>query len=146
MDNQQPPFIGSPGAELRASDADRERAADLLRHHHLEGRLDASEFQERLEQCLQARTLRELATLSADLPEDDSQRARWAVPSVRRLGVWRLAIAATVLTALIAASALAERPLFFPAVPLLFFWLRGFWWHGGRSRRSPPAAQPGRVL
>jgi hypothetical protein len=42
---------GSPASGIRASDADRERMLELLRAHHLEGRLDASEFQERLERA-----------------------------------------------------------------------------------------------
>ena len=50
----------SPASGMRASDADRERTLELLRAHHLEGRLDASEFQERLERSLRATTLGEL--------------------------------------------------------------------------------------
>src|SRR3954471_6567388 len=53
---------------LRASDADRERAADALRRHHLDGRLDTDELQERLGRCYAARTTGELAALFADLP------------------------------------------------------------------------------
>jgi len=56
---------------LRASDADRERTAQLLREHHAVGRLTAEEFEGRLEQVFQARTLGELDTLLADLPAID---------------------------------------------------------------------------
>jgi hypothetical protein len=48
-----------------------------------------------------------------------------------------------VLAALIVASAFAERPLFFPALPFLFFWSRGFWWYGGRDRRAVIGGQGG---
>ena len=48
MDNQQFRLTTSPASGIRASDADRERMVELLRAHYLEGRLDASEFQERL--------------------------------------------------------------------------------------------------
>ena len=68
MDNEQLRLTTSPASGIRASDADRERMVELLRAHHLEGRLDASEFQERLERSLQAKTLGELRALSADLP------------------------------------------------------------------------------
>lgn len=56
---------------LRASDADRERTAQLLREHHAVGRLTAEEFEVRLEQVFQARTLGELDALLADLPAID---------------------------------------------------------------------------
>jgi Domain of unknown function (DUF1707) len=56
---------------LRASDADRERAAELLREHHAVGRLTAEEFGDRLEKVFQARTLAELEALLADLPAID---------------------------------------------------------------------------
>ncbi|MEU7334756.1 DUF1707 domain-containing protein [Streptomyces sp. NPDC007074] len=56
----------SPG--LRASHADRDRAVDLLRVAAGDGRLTADELDERLEAALSARTLGELAVLTADLP------------------------------------------------------------------------------
>ena len=56
---------------LRASDADRERTAQLLREHHAVGRLTAEEFNDRLEQVFAARTLGELDELLADLPAID---------------------------------------------------------------------------
>lgn len=57
-----------PGPELRASDADRERVAEQLRDALAEGRLDMEEFEERLEAAFKARTYRELAPLTLDLP------------------------------------------------------------------------------
>ncbi len=56
---------------LRASDADRDRTAQLLREHHAVGRLTAEEFDSRVERAFQARTLGELDTLLADLPAID---------------------------------------------------------------------------
>jgi hypothetical protein len=56
---------------LRASDADRERTAQLLREHHAVGRLTAEEFEGRLEQVFHAKTLGELDALLADLPAID---------------------------------------------------------------------------
>ncbi|MDX3310736.1 DUF1707 SHOCT-like domain-containing protein [Streptomyces sp. NPDC054884] len=55
-------------SDLRASDADRERVAEVLRDAVAEGRLDMTEFEERLEQTYQARTYRELAPITRDLP------------------------------------------------------------------------------
>ncbi|MGW4562344.1 DUF1707 SHOCT-like domain-containing protein [Streptomyces sp. NPDC004561] len=54
--------------DLRASDADRERVAEVLRDALAEGRLDMAEFEERLEATYRARTYGELAPLTRDLP------------------------------------------------------------------------------
>ena len=53
---------------LRASDLDREQAAEALREHFAAGRLDGGEFEERLQAIYAARTRGELDALSADLP------------------------------------------------------------------------------
>jgi len=57
--------------KVRASDADRERTATLLREHHAVGRLTAEEFSERVDKALAARTLGDLEVLLADLPAID---------------------------------------------------------------------------
>ncbi|GAA4082269.1 DUF1707 SHOCT-like domain-containing protein [Streptomyces shaanxiensis] len=54
--------------ELRASDADRERVAEVLRDALAEGRLDMEEFEERLEATYKARTYGDLAPITRDLP------------------------------------------------------------------------------
>ncbi|MFJ3618523.1 DUF1707 domain-containing protein [Streptomyces iakyrus] len=54
--------------DLRASDADRERVAEILRDALAEGRLDMAEFEERLDATYQARTYGELAPITRDLP------------------------------------------------------------------------------
>jgi hypothetical protein len=62
---------GQPGdgrPELRASHADRDRVVEQLRVAAGDGRLTAEELDERLEVALTARTYRELAVLTADLP------------------------------------------------------------------------------
>ncbi len=59
---------------IRASDADRDRAAALLREHHAAGRLTAEEFDDRMDKALQAKTLGEIDELLADLPAIDLYR------------------------------------------------------------------------
>ncbi|MEU2750335.1 DUF1707 domain-containing protein [Streptomyces collinus] len=54
--------------DLRASDADRERVAEILRDALAEGRLDMAEFEERLDATYEARTYGELAPITRDLP------------------------------------------------------------------------------
>jgi hypothetical protein len=70
---------------MRASDAERELAVDILRVATGEGRLTVAELDERLETALTARTLSELAALTADLPagtllgreHEDPAGSRW---------------------------------------------------------------------
>jgi hypothetical protein len=59
---------GQPDPSLRAADADRDAVADRLRTAHAEGRLTVEEFGERLDAAFAARTMGELAGLTADLP------------------------------------------------------------------------------
>jgi len=55
-------------AALRASDADRERAVDLLRGHAAVGRLTVDELDDRCSKAFAATTFGELDALLADLP------------------------------------------------------------------------------
>src|SRR5438270_13155563 len=60
---------------LRASDADRDRVAERLRHATGEGRLAAEELEDRLTTVFSARTYGELESVLADLPaQRDEQR------------------------------------------------------------------------
>jgi hypothetical protein len=59
---------------IRSSDADRDRAASLLREHHAAGRLTAEEFSERLDRAFEARTVGEIDALLKDLPGIDLYR------------------------------------------------------------------------
>jgi hypothetical protein len=64
-----------PVAELRASDAERDRIADILREALAEGRLTADEHAERVEGVLAARTVGELEVFIQDLPAAHRRRA-----------------------------------------------------------------------
>jgi Domain of unknown function (DUF1707)/2TM domain len=55
-------------ADLRASDADRERFVESLGRHHADGRLTTEELAERTERAYAARTLGDLDALATDLP------------------------------------------------------------------------------
>ncbi|GAB7104163.1 DUF1707 domain-containing protein [Streptomyces phaeofaciens JCM 4814] len=65
----------TPVAELRASDADRDRIADILREALAEGRLTADEHAERVEGVLAAKTVGELEVFIRDLPAAHERRA-----------------------------------------------------------------------
>jgi Domain of unknown function (DUF1707)/Cell wall-active antibiotics response 4TMS YvqF len=107
MDQPNPPA-------LRASDADRERAADTLRRAAGDGRLTIEELDERLRSAYDARTRAELELLVADVVAPDAAaRAAQRMPVRRgeggtgwvvaimsgsdRQGRWRLAPRCTVL-------------------------------------------------
>lgn len=76
-----PPDGEGDDGSLRASDADRERVAEVLRQHCQAGRLDVDEYADRVARAYQARTLPELFALTAGLPHPDA-----VVPS----GGWAL--------------------------------------------------------
>jgi Domain of unknown function (DUF1707) len=98
------PSAGGTSPELRASHADRDRVVEILRVAAGDGRLTSDELDQRLEAALTARTYRELAELTADLPPSSSavtapRAAVRAQPkdlvrieckgsSVRRVGGW----------------------------------------------------------
>ncbi|WOI62670.1 DUF1707 SHOCT-like domain-containing protein [Streptomyces fradiae] len=60
---------------MRASDADRDRVADILREALAEGRLDAEEHGERIDAVYRAKTLGELEPIVRDLPAAASATA-----------------------------------------------------------------------
>ena len=60
------PTLG--GAEMRASDTDRDAAADVLNAAFAEGRLTVDEHAQRVEAAYAARTWQQLHQLTADLP------------------------------------------------------------------------------
>jgi DUF1707 SHOCT-like domain len=124
----------SADSGLRASDVERERVAEALRRHHLDGRLDTEELQERLERAYAARTTGELAPLLADLPAE-RQPGRGPRPFAGFAGPPLLAVALVVLLTLATVGAVAHGhpgPLPFVAV---FVLLRLAWWGPGARRR-----------
>jgi hypothetical protein len=72
-------------AVMRASHADRDRTAELLRVAAGDGRLTPEELDERLEAALTAKTLSELAVLTTDLPGTQGRPASVAPPQAKEL-------------------------------------------------------------
>src|SRR5580704_3381984 len=67
--------------DLRASHADRDRVVDMLRIAGGDGRLSAEELETRLESALSARTIGELARLTATCrsrPQPKPQTYSWS--------------------------------------------------------------------
>jgi hypothetical protein len=91
---------------FRASDADRERVAERLRHATAEGRLGGDEFEGRLEALYAARTYGELDALLADLPVSGSVRAQ---PRVRLGSLIGAVSAVTLVVAVLGLLAIMRR-------------------------------------
>jgi hypothetical protein len=79
------PDQGEAPLELRASHADRDRVVEILRIAAGDGRISADELDQRLEVALTARTLRELAALTTDLPAPAAPAAAAALPPAKDL-------------------------------------------------------------
>ncbi len=131
--------IVGPDPNIRAADADRERIAERLRRAHAEGRLDLTEFQQRLESCYEARTFGQLRELVSDLPRQDERSERrsvhWFGLRPRRLGAL-----APLLIALILISAVTGHHVFWLWIPLAFLVWRMTWWRRrvwASPRRGP---------
>jgi hypothetical protein len=58
--------------DVRVSDAERSEVADRLAEHYGDGRLDQSEFNERVDQAMRAKTRSDLAGLFDDLPDTEA--------------------------------------------------------------------------
>ena len=76
---------------LLASTADRERAVDVLKAGFVEGRLTKDEYDARTHHALNARTLGDLAVITADLPGGAAAGARLARPGPDQPSRGRLA-------------------------------------------------------
>ena len=102
-------------SSLRVSDADREAAAERLRHAAVEGRLEPDELEERLHAALRARTYGDLRRLLVDLPAKPLawERGRAELMPAARTAVavaMRVAIAlAVVVVVLIVAAVMAAQ-------------------------------------
>lgn len=107
----------------RVSDADRERAAQRLRLAVDDGSLTLLEYDERLRDAYAARTVGDLAPLTADLPAPRTA-APTTVARVAPAGPWRLWLVVSVVLVTVWAltSVAAGHALFFwPVFPI------GFW-------------------
>ncbi|WUH57758.1 DUF1707 domain-containing protein [Streptomyces sp. NBC_00442] len=89
---------------LRASDADRDRIADILRDALAEGRLDAAEHSERIDAVYRAKTVAELEPLVKDLPASGARPRAAAAPAPRETAETDAPVDAENLVAVFSAS------------------------------------------
>ncbi len=125
---------------VRASDAEREQYAQILRAAMTEGRLTLEEGEERLTKVYAAKYRDELSPLTGDLP-DGGRRALYDTPEAHaafRKGMRRhVGLVAVVAGVLVGLWVLSGAHFFWPFFPLLFLWfgvlrhLRWQRWGGG---------------
>jgi hypothetical protein len=138
------PVDGPRDRSLRVGDRERDAVGEILRRRHLEGRLDAQEFEDRLGRCLAAKTYAELDELISDFPREGAERRG----ASQRSGWWPWPLAFPFLGfAVIAAIAFGGHVAWL-AVPLLFlFVVRPLAWRawGGGYVRGSSACGPRRT-
>ena len=86
------PAEAGRGPAVRASDRERDAVVQQVQQAFAEGRLDDTEFDERMRAALTARTHAELDVLLADLPAEDGG-ARPGARNAGRAGPGRFAVA-----------------------------------------------------
>jgi Flp pilus assembly protein TadB len=122
-------------SSLRASDADRDQATDRLRKAAAEGRILASELEDRLASALRARTYGDLDAVTADLPGGRVAHVSYPQRAIQRRPAATIAVfvCVTVVAAVVAAVAFAGLVLFWTARVLfeMLFMAR----HGGAHTR-----------
>jgi Domain of unknown function (DUF1707)/2TM domain len=151
-------------ADLRASDADRERFVEALSRHHVDGRLTTEELAERTERAYAARTLGDLDALATDLPAlpapaPPGRPAPPPLPSrLRPAGPRRAAAKANLLRSimwytllsafLVVIWAISGSDVFWPMWPILGFMLLlgwqaiNLWYWPGRFDDDQPRRDP----
>lgn len=145
---------------MRASDADRDAAAARLAAALKEGRLDLGEYDDRLSAAMRAKTMGDLASIIADLPEPTEPPRRQVDIATagdtptrgeawrRRIEPWRGPIGVSFLfIAIWAATSLlaGDHLVFWPMIPIgimFIFTLAGTITGDDRGGRHDPGQEP----
>jgi|HubBroStandDraft_5_1064220.scaffolds.fasta_scaffold412744_2 hypothetical protein len=95
-----PPRRSAPpaGMNMRASDAERNAVTEKLSQHFSDGRLDQTEFKDRLDQAMNAKTRGDLQGLFDDLPPLTVDTPAPAVHHHRMRGLFLIVVIVAVLS------------------------------------------------
>lgn len=139
---------------MRASDADREQVADRLRKAAAEGRILASELEERLQTALRAKTYGELDSVTVDLPgarvshaprPAQARSQTWMALRRQPVATVTILVAVTLVAFVLAALVLAGIVAFSGVwILFAFFWITRGGHRGRRYRHRPYRHMAGR--
>ena len=128
-------IAGTPEDEYRVSDAEREAALTELRRHTVSGRLSTTEFSQRTDEALAARTAGELRSALRGLPRPEIDGRQRAQRAPLRLHLHPMVVLFIVLAVIGLSSGHG-----WVLVPLLWLWFGVFrprrWSHRGYSPDS----------
>ena len=112
------PWVTTPRPDnnLRIGDAERNEVSELLSMHYSDGRLDAAEFQERLDRAMNAKTRADLSGLLVDLPrlQAPEQAAAVQTPPRHRPRLLRLALFTFIAIWIVSIVSTTARWVFWP--------------------------------
>jgi hypothetical protein len=124
----------APDPGMRVGDTERNQVAEALSEHYSAGRLDSTEFKERLDKAMAAKTRGDLTGLLSDLPLL-APPAPPPAPRRRRVAVW-VAVAAFILFLSVPWRAAPGGWWWFPHIPWLLIGIIALVaWRGGRRHR-----------
>lgn len=125
--------------DLRVGDTERNEMAEVLTRHYSDGRLDETEFRERVDRAMRARTVGDLRGLTDDLPALGGLAPAPARPPRTRRALRTLAV---VLVAAMTLSALGAT-LLPPHLPWVLLLVGAAWLYGRSHRRCDRSTPPG---
>jgi hypothetical protein len=135
--------------DVRVGDAERSQMADLLSRHYAEGRLDETEFQERLQKAMTAKTHADLSGLAWDLPRVGDPAAQPPAPARRHpaarvLGMCLAAAVVFSLASAAVAGAAWHVPWVVIAIVAFLAWRHYSWghWHHHHHQHSQSQSVP----
>jgi Domain of unknown function (DUF1707) len=133
-----------PPQDLRVSDAERSEVAEALSSHYSDGRLDQSEFNDRLEKAMSAKTHADLAGLMTDLPRLTPAQPQAPPPPARRWQHLGLLVAVALFVLIVAGSItphVVHVPWLLIAI-IAVFAFRRWSWHSHHHHQVPPPPPP----
>lgn len=134
--------LDTPAPAIRASDADRERALDLLRVHWLAGRLTLEEYEQRCEEAAGGRFLDDLRAALRELPYPPPEHAPAPTPAAAPQRLPRDPRASAVLSLVLGALSLLGVMMSFGLLFMLTLPVSTWAWALGRRARRGATGTP----